>query len=56
MVPHSSTNTSRLASILSATITRQAALSHSSRSESPTDASMSVKSPEVTRAAQLVLR
>src|SRR5829696_2861524 len=37
LVPHSSTNTSRLASILSATITRQAALSHSSRSEAPTD-------------------
>ncbi len=36
-VEHSSTNTSRLASILSATITRQAALSHSSRSAAPTD-------------------
>ena len=35
--PHSSTKTKRPTSILPATITRQAALSHSSRSLAPTD-------------------
>ena len=36
LVPISSTNTSRFGSVLYATITLQAALSHSSRSSAPT--------------------
>src|SRR5918997_3718682 len=37
LVPISSTNTNRSGSIRTASITRQAALSHSSRSDAPTD-------------------
>src|SRR5829696_9432558 len=53
LVPISSTKTKRSGSVAEATMTRQAALSHSSRSSAPTDASMSVKTPRAAGTARL---